>query len=121
MLDLSTVPTCLLFFLLDFISFDSVSVYIISFDLPSGSPILSLSLDLLSKLSIQSLNLIILFISFRIFICLFLFPGLPLPTSVNLAFRSMSTLSVFLFFFFNKFIYLFLAALGLCCCVRAFL
>ena len=24
------------------------------------------------------------------------------------------------FFFFNKFIYLFLAALGLCCCTRAF-
>ena len=27
---------------------------------------------------------------------------------------------LFLFFFFNKFIYLFLAALGLCCCARAF-
>ena len=29
-------------------------------------------------------------------------------------------LEILFFFFFNKFIYLFLAVLGLCCCVRAF-
>ena len=31
-----------------------------------------------------------------------------------------SQLKIYFFFFFNKFIYLFLVVLGLCCCVRAF-
>ena len=39
---------------------------------------------------------------------------------VNTGLRERAEMCTLLFFFFNKFIYLFLAALGLRCCVQAF-
>ena len=53
---------------------------------------------------------------FSIYLCLYFFSANFLPFWLNLFLR----ISFFFFFFLNKFVYLFLAALGLRCCMQAF-